>query len=47
MLTVAVRNRYAELCTDDDTITDQDGHFIQANAKATEKLIPPKKKKQA
>ena len=37
-------NRYAELCTDDDTITERYGHFVQANVEATEKLIPPKPK---
>ena len=42
--TVTVRNRYAELCTDDDTITERYGHFVQANAEATEKLIPLKQK---
>ena len=42
--TVTVRNRYAELCTDDDTFTERYGHFIQANAEATEKLIPLKPK---
>ena len=42
--TVTVRNRYAELCTDDDTITERYGHFVQANAEATEKLIPLKPK---
>ena len=41
---VAVRNRYAALMKDQDTVTERYQHFIDANNETAEKLIPKKKK---
>ena len=41
---VEVRNRFSALCTEDEDATSRYDKFIQANAEATEKLIPKKKK---
>ena len=44
LYTITVRNRFNELFNESDTITEQYGNFIEANAEAADKLIPLKKK---
>ena len=39
-----MRNRYTELCNEDDDITEQYGKFVQSNAEAAEELIPVTKR---
>ena len=39
-----MRNQYAELCNESDTITEQYRNFVEANNEAADKLIPLKKK---
>ena len=43
MYTVTVHNRYAELCTDNDNITEKYAHFVNENSETAVKLIPIKK----
>ena len=42
--TVLVRNRYAQLSCEDDTVTESYQHFMQANNEAADELIPVKQK---
>ena len=44
LYTVTVHNIYAELCTDNDNITDKYAHFVNANSETDVKIIPIKKK---
>ena len=42
--TVLVRNRYAQLSCENDTVTESYQHFMQANNEAADELIPVKQK---
>ena len=42
--TVLVRNRYAQISCENDTVTESYQHFMQANNEVADKLIPVKQK---
>ena len=42
--TVLVRNRYAQLSCENDTVTESYQHLMQANNEAADELIPMKQK---
>ena len=44
LYTVTVRNKYASLCTENESITETYAHLIQANDDTSKELLPRKKK---